>query len=396
MKMGRQSLLRAVAGLLLALVFLTMFLSFAEPAQARSFDKVVYANADPNKYYIEVDLTNKVITIYEKGEKSKKFDQIAQQFICTIGTDATPTPEGSFKLNEMRRRFGYFREFDVYAQYWTNVSGGIYFHSILYPTPVEGNFTRSSYRALGGKASHGCIRMLVEDARWLYYNCPAGTKGLLTYKEKDETLRKSLIPSMSYDDYRKQVKANGDEYEAAKRSLPTALVKSTAIFTGTDGKTYTAQPGTAVSVVSSGGSNCRVRWNGAEGHIDTKYLEFLPNGPKDQKASQKAIEEAQGHYQVSSDSATLYERANLASPVLGKYGEGTDLKMAAGATASFYKVELDGQTGYIRKEEVTLKKGKRDGSAKVYRLDDPSAEIADDEGEEEIIDLANFEGDGLG
>ena len=220
MRQGRQSLLRAAAALLLALALLSAFSTVAAPAQARSFDKVIYANADPDKYYIEVDLTNKIITVYEKGEKSKKYDQIAKQFICTIGTDTDPTPEGTFRLNEMRRRFGYFRKFDVYAQYWTNVSGGIYFHSILYPTPEEGTFTRTSYRALGGKASHGCIRMLVEDARWLYYNCPSGTDGILKYKEKDEALRQSLLPTMSVDDYRKQVKANGDEYEAVKRPLP--------------------------------------------------------------------------------------------------------------------------------------------------------------------------------
>lgn len=377
MRRGKQNLLRAAAGLLLAVMLLSLF-PLAEGAEARSFDKVVYANADPDKYYIEVDLTNKIITIYEKGAKSKKYDQIVHQFICTTGTDETPTPEGTFKLNEMRRRFGYFSKYDVYAQYWTNVSGGIYFHSVLYPTPKEGNITRSSYRALGKQSSHGCIRMLVEDARWLYYNCPSGTKGVLTYKKKNEELRQSLLPTKSYDEYIKFVKSNGDEYEAAKRDLPQALVTKAATFTGTNGKSYTAQPGTAVSVVSSGGVSCRVRWNGAEGHIATKNLNFLPNGPKDQKATKQAIADAQGHYQVGSESALLYKRANPDKDVLGEYGKGTDLDMV-GSTDSFYKVEVDGQLGYMYKEDVAEKKGARKGEPNVVKIEDDFGDLDDEE-----------------
>jgi len=32
-----------------------------------------------------------------------------------------------------------------------------------------------SVNKLGSPASHGCIRLKVEDARWIYNNCPAGT-----------------------------------------------------------------------------------------------------------------------------------------------------------------------------------------------------------------------------
>lgn len=384
MRVGKQRRLVFVAAVLLASMLLVFF--GQGTAQARSFDKVVYANADPDKYYIEVDLTNKIITVYEKGEKSKKYDQIAKQFICTTGTDETPTPAGTFKLNEMRRRFGYFRKYDVYAQYWTNVSGGIYFHSVLYPTPEEGNITRSSYRALGRQASHGCIRMLVEDARWLYYNCPSGTDGILKYKEKDEALRQSLLPTMSYDNYRSYVKKHGDEYEAAKRSLPTALVTSTATFVATNGTEYTAQPGTAVSVVSSGGKSCRVRWNGVEGHIATSSLEFLPNGPKDQAASKQAIADAQRHYQVGESGAVLYKSANPTKATLGEYGEGTDVSLLPGSTVNFYKVKVDGQTGYMYKEDLVEKQGARTGSAKVYRIEDMV--LDPDLEDEEIEDLA--------
>ena len=34
----------------------------------------------------------------------------------------------------------------------------------------------SSYKALGTRQSHGCVRLLVSDAKWIYDNCKAGTK----------------------------------------------------------------------------------------------------------------------------------------------------------------------------------------------------------------------------
>ena len=49
------------------------------------------------------------------------------------------------------------------------------FHSVLY-NQKGGPVTQSSVNNLGSKASHGCVRLSVEDAKWLYQNCPKGTK----------------------------------------------------------------------------------------------------------------------------------------------------------------------------------------------------------------------------
>ena len=40
----------------------------------------------------------------------------------------------------------------------------------------EGKVTQSSVNNLGRKASHGCVRLSVEDAKWIYNNCPQNTK----------------------------------------------------------------------------------------------------------------------------------------------------------------------------------------------------------------------------
>lgn len=42
----------------------------------------------------------------------------------------------------------------------------------------------NSYNRLGQTASHGCVRLNVEDAKWIYDNCPVGTK-VTIYDSKD-------------------------------------------------------------------------------------------------------------------------------------------------------------------------------------------------------------------
>ena len=63
-----------------------------------------------------------------------------------------------------------------WAQYAYYIQGDIMFHSVLY-NQKGGPVTSSSVRNLGSKASHGCVRMAVEDMKWLYEN---STKGFTT------------------------------------------------------------------------------------------------------------------------------------------------------------------------------------------------------------------------
>lgn len=354
---------------------------------AFAFDKVMYANADPWKYFVELDLTNKITTVYERDSKGK-YTKAVKQFISTTGTNETPTPEGSFIMNDSRRRFGYFRKFDVYAQYWSNVAGGIYFHSILYREQKEGTFTSTSYRALGKQASHGCIRMLVEDARWIYYNCPAGTRGVIVSKEKDEALRKSLLPTVSASNY----KPTKDEYEAVKRDYARAKVKWQTTFTPVKGQAETIEKGTIVKVISSGGKTCRVRIGDQDGHIETHYLDFYPNGPKDKQISINSKE----IYEVSAKEAPLYRVSSKAAEVLATYGKNTTVIITA-QTENFYQVDVDNMTGFMLKSDIKAKMVMNSYEAVVNKIEEALPASAD--GEEDDADWLNSddpEVDGLG
>lgn len=54
-----------------------------------------------------------------------------------------------------------------------------------------------SYTGLGKRASHGCIRLMVDDAKWIYDNCGKGTEVVIYEGEEDEELTRSLkIPPL--------------------------------------------------------------------------------------------------------------------------------------------------------------------------------------------------------
>lgn len=95
-------------------------------------------NNDPNKYYIVLDTTNQVVTVYQKDDDGE-YTRIVRRFVCTTGKTqpkgdepASPTPSGTWKIGG-RERFGKFAAFNnEYARYWTQIVGGVYFHSIMF------------------------------------------------------------------------------------------------------------------------------------------------------------------------------------------------------------------------------------------------------------------------
>ena len=162
------------------------------------------------KYYITVDLTNQIVTVYKNGNTSEA--GIVRQMICSTGKSGTPTPTGTYTLPSKtyakeRTEWYYFPEFNCYAKWGTRIYKGILFHSVLYSASKKGP-TSSSVNALGSQASHGCVRLRVDDAKWIAQNCPAGTKckvyrsGKANADLRKRLLKKSFsISSQTYDSF---------------------------------------------------------------------------------------------------------------------------------------------------------------------------------------------------
>ncbi len=160
-------------------------------------------------YYITVDLTNQIVTIYDSENTDDT--NIVRQMICSSGRNATPTPTGTYHLpsrgSSERSEWYYFPKFKCYAKWATRITGGILFHSTLFTAAKKGP-TSSSTRALGSKASHGCVRLRVNDAKFIAENCGTGTKcrifasGKTNSRLRSKLKRKTFIrDKQTYDSF---------------------------------------------------------------------------------------------------------------------------------------------------------------------------------------------------
>lgn len=139
-----------------------------------------------DKYRLIVDVYHQVVMAYTK-DANGRYTVPVRYMVCTSGSYRTPTPLGVFSAGSHRPRFGMFVNDGVYGQYWTQVVGRIYFHSLLYSRRDASSYTTTSYKLLGTRGSHGCIRLLVPDARWVYYHIGPGAKVEVRAGSKNDT-----------------------------------------------------------------------------------------------------------------------------------------------------------------------------------------------------------------
>ena len=136
------------------------------------------AKAKPYPYRVEVSIADQTVTIYCLNANGE-YEQ-ARQFICSTGLNNT-TPRGIFLDGFPVNRWHYFQKFDCWAQYSFEVEGGIMFHSVIYSGNSESTLRKSSVWALGSPASHGCIRLQVKDAKWMFEHCKRGSLVIVIY-----------------------------------------------------------------------------------------------------------------------------------------------------------------------------------------------------------------------
>ena len=114
---------------------------------------------------------------------------VERVMICSCADAKHTTPLGShyiyskYKYKAMTKMNGIM----VYAQYASRFRGHYLFHTV----PIGGEYRRfhkygkkqmliEEYEKLGSPASHGCVRLLVGDAYWVYDNCKRGTTVFVT------------------------------------------------------------------------------------------------------------------------------------------------------------------------------------------------------------------------
>lgn len=138
------------------------------------------AQAATGNYYIKINKGTNVVTIYKQDGTPYT------AFTCSIGY---ATPIGTF--NTMAKYRWWTLDGPSYGQYCTRITGSILFHSVWYYQQTTNSQSYVQYNKLGTTASHGCCRLTVAAAKWIYDNCPVGTKVIIfNGTEKDDPLGK--------------------------------------------------------------------------------------------------------------------------------------------------------------------------------------------------------------
>lgn len=103
----------------------------------------------------------------------------------SVGLPNTPTPVGTFRLTPSARWQPLMG--NSWGQYGTHVTGNVLVHSVPGGSPDPYQLPAVFYNLLGQPASHGCIRVCVADAKWVYERCGGAAITILdgAYREEE-------------------------------------------------------------------------------------------------------------------------------------------------------------------------------------------------------------------
>ncbi len=134
------------------------------------------ATPEPIAFKLEVDVNNQVVKVWKWTADTGGYSTLYKSFLCSSGTKSNPSTPGTYVLSGRKARWCYFSKWGgSKAQYWTKIDEDIAFHSVIYSEYDEMTLRTSSLNNLGTRQSHGCIRLTVADAKWIYDNCGEGT-----------------------------------------------------------------------------------------------------------------------------------------------------------------------------------------------------------------------------
>lgn len=117
--------------------------------------------------WVKVSIPDQKVFVYDADGK------VVENFVCSTGKEGDDTPTGTYTVKERGKSF-FSQQYQEGAYYWTQFQGDFLFHSV--PFDKNRNFEPEEAAKLGSKASHGCVRLALENAKWIYDNIPRGTK----------------------------------------------------------------------------------------------------------------------------------------------------------------------------------------------------------------------------
>ncbi len=148
-------------------------------------------------YYIEVDVSSQIVTIYRTEDKS-----IARQMLCSTGY-RNKTPLGTFTMPKNRRtserqEWYFFYGNEKWAKYASRIVDNFLFHSIPYTDKKDSAINKYDASFFGQPASLGCVRLRWQDSKFIAENCLAGTKVKIYKSGKENEGLRELLKQASY------------------------------------------------------------------------------------------------------------------------------------------------------------------------------------------------------
>lgn len=145
------------------------YLSESERLMTARVTRGWYSSA--TRYLLLVDTSrNEVGVFYGNGDAGNW--NLIKLIRCTSGASNTPTVKGSFTVGSKGMVFG-----DGYScWYWTQFYKDYLFHSVLY---YPGSQSHIMDGRIGINASHGCVRLELQNAKWIYDNIPSGSRVII-------------------------------------------------------------------------------------------------------------------------------------------------------------------------------------------------------------------------
>lgn len=166
-----------------------------------------------NTYYIKVVINAQLVYIYSRDRAGNPKDLVRTLIVSTgidKGSNATPlgrfmvldaedNSAGKHKWVKFDGSYGQFatRLFYITEESASGMKGyftGYMFHSELYRKTDPTSLIVAEYNTIGYPRSHGCIRMQIKDARWIYLNCPTGSIVEVVDGSPDPSLWSELRP----------------------------------------------------------------------------------------------------------------------------------------------------------------------------------------------------------
>ena len=135
-------------------------------------------------YLIAVNRSASTVTVYTLDEEGR-YTVPYMAMVCSAGKEGedTETPMGFYATPvnyDWRLLAG-----PSYGQYATRIWDAYLFHSVPYYTQHKDDVEYDQFNELGSPASLGCVRLMVNDVKWIYDNCEIGTR-VIVYDDPDD------------------------------------------------------------------------------------------------------------------------------------------------------------------------------------------------------------------